>query len=105
MWFGNGVWNVHLYNPDHTAVQFTLQVTSSSLKAYPTSLESPFDVVKASTALVTSTSSSAYDIDALRIVSPCSRTANVCRRERSAMAASQIFLAHRARIPGRPGSR
>jgi Fibronectin type III domain len=94
VWFGNGVWNVHAYNPDRAAAQFSVQLaTSSVLKAYPTLLESPVDLVKATSSTATMSASSAYDIDAIRVASPCSRTITFAVYENGQpIPVSRIFL-------------
>lgn len=94
VWFGNGVWNVHAYNPDRVAAQFSVQLaTSSSLKSYPTLLEPPVDLVKATRSTATMSASSAYDIDAIRVASPCSRTITFAVYENGQpIPTSRIFL-------------
>jgi Fibronectin type III domain len=76
VWFENGVWNVHLYNPSSSPSLFTGSIaTGSTQKIYPTYTEGATDIVKAGSKLSTFSFSTANDIDAVRVASPCSRSA------------------------------
>jgi Fibronectin type III domain len=75
VWFENGVWNVHLYNPASSPSLFTGSVTTGSTqKIYPTYTEGATDLVKAGSKVSTFSFSTANDIDAVRVASPCSRS-------------------------------
>jgi hypothetical protein len=76
IWFENGVWNIHLYNPSTSPSLFTGSImTGSTQKIYPTYTESATDLLKAGSKLSTFSFSTANDIDAVRVASPCSRSA------------------------------
>jgi hypothetical protein len=70
------VWNVYLYNPSNSPSLFTGSITTGSTqKIYPTYTEGATDIVKAGSKLSTFSFSTANDFDAVRIASPCSRSA------------------------------
>jgi Fibronectin type III domain len=94
VWFENGVWNVHLYNPSSSPSLFTGSIlTGSTQKIYPTYTEGTTDLVKAGSKLSTFSFSTANDIDAVRVASPCSRTATFSFQVNGqAMATDDIYV-------------